>query len=118
MNFKKYDVLKKGTAIYLVDSFHKFEDIYRLKYFFKTTLKLTDNLYINNSRDFHRYELKNLKQASKNDIEILFSKIKTQYPTFDLTNIPKSEDQNKDELNEDLCIEFLKNKGYLVFKQV
>lgn len=115
----KYDIVKYLKCIYLVKDFHKLENgRYRLNYYFRTSKNDKVDLKMNDFYDFYSSDVEKIKKPTLEERNFLISRIKVKYPNFDLSFIKNVESKNIMDLNENDCIDFLKNKGYLIYKQV
>ncbi len=117
-NIKKHDFIKKADSIFLVKDFRKRGSKLVLEYFFKTTKRSTGILHGPDSREFYESQTEHIKKASKDEIETLISKIKNQHPQFDLSNIKESIEKNSNSMSEESCIQYLEDRGYLVYQQI
>lgn len=120
INLKPFDIVKYLKCIYLVKDFFKNEDgKYVLNYHFKTINKSNEKLHSHNTYELYGFHAEKLRKASKDEIIHFISRIKKEKPDFDLHSI---EDVCLDVtgiiINEKECIDFLKSKGYLVYKQI
>lgn len=117
-DIKNGSFVKKEASIYLVKDFIKVGSRYRLIYFFRTTKKLTGVLHSNNFREVFEFELHKIHTPTYEEIEILKTKISKEFPNFPLEIGSKSKKQDIYNLTIENCIEFLREKGYIVLKQV
>lgn len=126
-NFEKFDVLKYRKCIYLIEGVVHNNDSSikksQVNYFFRITFKEGSKLYKNGSENHYAQDLKYYKNANPEQRKFLFDEIKRRFPDFDLkyqsSEKLNSEDISKLELlTEENCIEFLKGKGYLIYKQI
>lgn len=115
----RYDIIKYRKCIYLVKNFLKLEDgNYRLEYYFRSINNQIGKLKLNGFSDNSEYQFEYIKEASIEEIDLLVSKIRKEHPKFDLSSIKINSKENWLNLNEIDCIEYLKSKGYLVYKQM
>ncbi|MCD8423584.1 hypothetical protein [Tenacibaculum finnmarkense] len=123
IEIKENDIVKYLKSVYLVKSFIKLENgLYHLNYYFKTnqskikTKKLHNNAY----DEFYGYLAEKIKQTSLEEKKDFVSKINRDYPKFDtsFTRIDLKENSNSSVLNVEDCIEFLKKKNYIIYKQI
>jgi len=116
---QRNDVVKYLKCLYLVKDLEKLENgNFRLNYYFRITRKDNAKLHFNESYDISSYLLKQVKRPSTEEAEFLISRIKVEHPNFDLSFIKQNKNKIKSNLNENDCIEYLKSKGYLVYKQI
>lgn len=125
----KIQDIKKGAYLkYLATTFlvkdcilNEDKETYTIKYFFSLTNRggiKKGKLYCDGTI---REESCKIKMCSSEDIERLKTKIQYEYPSFDFGTLSYKESNtitNNDELTEEKCIDFLKEKGYLIFKQI
>lgn len=125
--FEKFDVLKYRKCIYLIEGVVHNNDSSikksQVNYFFRITFKEGSKLYKNGSDNHYAQDLKYYKKANPEQRKFLLDEIKRRFPDFDLkyqgSEKLNSEDISKLELlTEENCIEFLKGKGYLIYKQI
>ncbi len=119
--------IKRHTNIYLVKDFtedihNKYKGKYRIEYFFRISTKtLNPKLHIEGFDTTDIYELNNglIKKPIDEEIQKLQTLIYEMCPRFDFNTLSyKESKRNIDEFSIENCIEFLKNKGYIVLKQV
>ena len=117
---KENDYVKYFKNIYLVKDFKELEKgRYRLSFYFRSIKKKNAKLYKDDSSKINGYLARKIKKATPEEIKFLHSRIRLKFPHLDLPSIENSEElKNRQELNETDCVEFLKSKGYLVFKQL
>ena len=115
MEINHNDFIKKGASIYLVKNFRKEDKRFILDYYFRSTIKDSGIIKSNDTRDFYEHELPSIKHPSVKEIFIIKNKIRKEFPTF---HFETSSNNNFNILTEKNCIDFLKDKGYLVFKPV
>lgn len=114
IEIKRNDFVKYLKCIYLVKGFQKLDNgKYRLNYHFRSIRKDNAKLYTNEFDDIYGYLSEKIKKTTIEETKFIISKIKTEYPNFD-TSFIKTELN----LNVEDSIEFLKSKGYIVYKQV
>jgi hypothetical protein len=119
IDINPYDFVKYFKCIYLVKKFHKTDNgHYIIEYYFRSIKKENAKLHSTNSDEIIGYLAEKIKKATTEEIRFLTSRIKTKRPNFDLSFARKETNENIQNLNEDDCITFLKNKGYLVYKQI
>jgi hypothetical protein len=126
--FEKFDILKYRKCIYLIESIiHSNDSSFKksqVNYFFRITFKVGAKLYKNGSESHYAQDLKYYKKTNPEQRKFLLDEIKRKFPDFDLreqNDLDKSinEDVSQIELlTEENCIEFLKGKGYLIYKQI
>lgn len=119
IEIKENDIVKYLKCIYLVKGFQKLENgRYQLSYYFRSIRKDNAILHRNDSDEIYGYLAEKIRKADSEEINSLIKKIKTKYPNFD-TSFQKT-DLNKNTLNLNVqdCIDFLKSKGYIIYKQV
>lgn len=117
-NIKEGDFIKKEASIYLVKGFNKAERKYKLDYYFRSTKKTTGVLHINGAKEFYEHELTRLKTPTNKEVETIISKITKEHPDF-IIDSPRSVKYLKtDILSEKKHIDFLKERGYLIYKQI
>lgn len=118
IEIKKYDFVKYLKNLYLVEDFHKLENgQYRLNYLFRSIRKSNAKLHTNGFYDIYGYLAENIRKATDEEIEFLISRIKQEHPNFDISIVNVNKATNFSYLNEDDCIDYLKSKGYLIYKQ-
>lgn len=130
-DIKRGVFIKKLTNIYLVKDFkkdisNKYKGRYRIDYYFRiSTVTPTPQLHSNsfNIIDESDFNFKRIKKPTNKEIERLKSKIKQECHSFNFETLsykePKTKDQSQsDILTEEKYIDFLKEKGYLIFKQI
>lgn len=111
---KEYDIVRYRQCIYLVKNFEKIDSNFHLSCYFSLCIKNKGTLTCEKISKIFHLDIKYLKPASDIDRENLISRIKLEYPNFDLSVITG----DKSDLSESVCIAYLKNKGYLVYKQM
>lgn len=124
---KKGVFIKKYTNIYLVKNFaediqNKYKGKYKIEYFFRISTKTSNpqlhvgGVDIADELDFH---FKRIKKPTYEETLQLKEKIEQECSRFNLETLSYRESRNKkEELSVEKCIEFLKNKGYIILKQV
>lgn len=121
-NIKKGDFIKRYTNIYLVKGFQRDERNYEIEYFFRISTKTKNpKLHSNGIDKNYSYDLawNRVKNPTNGEIQILKEKIKQECPRFNFETLSYKElKNNSDELTIEICIDFLKKKGYIVLKQV
>lgn len=118
MNIRKNDFVKKADSIYLVKDFRKIGSKYILEYYFKTTKKPTGVLHGAGSRELYENQTEYIKKPTRNEIEIIVSKVKNKHPNFDIENSKEASNPRSNDIDEKNCIKYLKDRGYLVYKQI
>jgi len=119
INIEPYDFVKYLKCIYLVKEFQRTDNgLYVIEYYFRSIKKENAKLHSTNSDKITGYLAEKIKKATTEEIRFLTSRIKSKKPNFDLSLARKETNENTLHLNEDDCIAFLKNKGYLVYKQI
>nr|WP_319511408.1 hypothetical protein [uncultured Draconibacterium sp.] len=119
IDIKKNDFIKYRKCIYLVKDFRKLENgKYRLTYFFRTINDKSAKLYLNEFTDNYDWNFEYIKEANQEQINLLISKIRKEYPDFDLSFAKVDLMKNEKNMSEEGCIEYLKSKGYFILKQV
>jgi hypothetical protein len=119
IEIKKNDFVKYLKCIYLVKDFEKLDNgRYRLSYFFRSIIKDDAKLHFNEFYDISAYLTEKIKKPSLEETKFLISRIKAEHPSFDLSFVKLDKNINEKKLNENECIEYLKSKGYIVYKQV
>lgn len=114
---KRNDFVKYLKCIYLVKDFQKLDNAtFIISYYFRASRKAEAKIRINDVFNISSYNLKKIKKATSDETDFLIEKIKLEHPNFDLSFYVATKKECF--LNENECIEFLKNKGYLVYKQV
>lgn len=108
--------VRKAASLYLVKKLSKTNKGFRLEYFYRSTKDKTGILHLNGYKDFYESELELFKTPTIEHIEIVKSKIKKEDPDFLITSII-SED-NYETQYERVCIEYLKERGYLIYKPI
>lgn len=118
IEIKENDIVKYLKSTYLVKSFQKLENgKYQLNYHFRTIRKENAELHKNKTDELYGFHAEKIKRADEKERKFLISRIRAEYPDFDLSKLENDSQRTKSELNEANCIEFLKNKGYLIYKQ-
>lgn len=119
IKIQENDIVKYYKMIYLVKNFKKIDNYkYQLNYHFKTNItKKNAKLHKNQLDEFDKYKIERIKHAEEKEREILISKIQKESPDFNLSTFEIYSENKNSELNESNCIEYLKNKGYLIYKQ-
>ncbi len=118
IELNEYDIVKYLKSTYLVKSFRQFDNgKYQLKYHFRTIRKENAKLHKNKKDELYECDLEKIKKADEKEREFLILRILSENPDFDLSKLEKDTQKKKSELNEENCIEFLKDKGYLIYKQ-
>lgn len=119
IEIKENDIVKYLKSIYLVKSFQKLENGgYRLSYYFRSIRKDNAILHTNESDEIYSYHAEKIKKADLEERKSLISKIKVKHPDFDTSLIKTDLKKNTQNLNVTDCIEFLKSKGYMIYKRV
>jgi len=120
IDLKQYDIVRYLKCIYLVKDFFKDENgKYFLNYHFRAINKSDSKLHSQNTYEFYGFHAEKIRKASKDEIRHFISRIKKEKPDFDLSYIENiSFDETGANINEEECINFLKSKGYLVYKQI
>jgi hypothetical protein len=123
--FIKYDVIDINTndfikylkCIYLVKDFYRAENgDYILEYYFMSIRKENAKLHTSNSYKITGYLAEKIKKATTEETKFLISRIKTESPNFDLSLAKIEANESKQDVDD--CITLLKNKGYLIYKQI
>lgn len=117
-NIKTGDFIKKEASIYFVKDFKKAGRKYILEYYFRSTKKTSGLLHINGSKEFYEHEVDRIKCATQEEVEILKAKINNKHPNyhFNIKQIDKKQKTNIQSERE--CIEFLKERGFIIYKQI
>jgi hypothetical protein len=120
IDLNQYDIVRYLKCIYLVKDFFKDEDgKYILNYYFRTINNSNAKLHYQDTYKLYGFHAEKIRKASSDEIRHFISRIKKEKPDFDLHTI---EDVSLDEtginINEKECVDFLKSKGYLVYKQI
>lgn len=119
IEIKENDIVKYLKSIFLVKGFQKLENgRYCLSYYFKSIRKDNAILHSNESDEIYGYLAEKIKQADSEERKSLISKIKTKHPNFDNSILKIDLKKNTQNLNVIDCIEILKSKGYIIYKQV
>lgn len=119
MEIKRNDFIKYLKCTYLVKDFVKLDNgYYNLSYYFRVNRKSNSKLHFNGVYRISGYSAEKIKKTSIEETYFLVSRIKAEHPNFDLSFLNSELNQNESILNEKDCIEYLKGKGYLVFKQI
>jgi hypothetical protein len=114
---KRDDFVKYRKCIYLVKDFQKLDNRKsRLNYYFRSIKIETAKLYSNGFDENYNWQFECIKKASQEEVDFLVSRIRSEHPNFDLSFLKMN--KIKLNLNVNDCIEYLKSKGYLVYKQV
>jgi hypothetical protein len=117
-DIKEGDFIKKEASIYLIKYFNKTDKRYKLDYYFRSTKKMSGVLHINGSREIYEHDLTRIKTPTKEEIEILKNKIVKEYPDFTFNSSWLENYQKPDIQSEKECIDFLKARGFLIFKKI
>ena len=117
---KKGDYIKRYATTYLIKGcqINKDKRTYTIDYFFCITNKgekKKSKLYRNGSRTEYLFDFERVNIASDEDIRFLNDRISKEFPNFNLDAFSCKSFQIEN-LNEDMCIDFLKKKGYLIIK--
>lgn len=119
IEIKENDIVKYLKSIYIVKGFQKLENgRYRLSYYFRSIKKDNAILHTNGSDEIYGYLAEKIKKADSEERKSLISKIKLKHPNFDTSLLKTDLNKNTQNLNVTDCIEFLKSKGYIIYKQV
>ncbi|WP_461629637.1 hypothetical protein [Labilibaculum euxinus] len=120
IDLKQYDIVRYLKCIYLVKDFAKDENgKYILNYHFRTIYNSNAELYSENTYELYGFHAEKIRKATKDEIRYFISRIKKEKPDFDLNYVEDvSLDKPDKNINEKECIDFLKSKGYLVYKQI
>jgi len=116
--------LKQGSFVkyrsmhYLLDKIENINDKNFIIGFFAVSIKKNSKqkLHKNFKNPYHlsKYNIEdNIHLLDEKEKEDLISKIKYRYPDFDFETLSFKQTDTK----EKECIDYLKNNGYLVFKQ-
>lgn len=115
---KEGDFIKKEASIYLVKGFKKTERKYKLDYYFRSTKKTAGVLHINGAKEFYELDLMRFKTPTNEEIVTIINKITKEYPDFIIDSSWSVKDLKTDILSEKEHIDFLKERGYLIYKQI
>ena len=120
IDIKRNDIIKYMKCIYLVKDFQKLDNgKYLLNYYFRSIRKDNAKLNINDSYEISGYLVETIKKASPEESNFIITRINSVYPNYDTSFYRNQKDKNEQKtLNENDCIDFLKKKGYIVYKQV
>jgi hypothetical protein len=111
MDIKEYDFIKIGESVYLVRDYKNGD----LDYYFKCALKSTGDLHRNGTK---RWCIDGrIRRPTTNEISAVILKIKIQFPGFEIEKVIKHLDKDSMNLSEEICIQYLKNRGYIICKQ-
>lgn len=126
--FNDFEILKYRKCIYLIKNLIETNDSlhgkYQVNYYFRITFKSGSKLYNDSSEVHYEHNLKYYKNASREEIKFLINEIQNKFPEFNINNINSLDDSKTkvssvdDFLTEKDCIEFLKNRGYLIYKNI
>lgn len=119
-NIKENDYLKYFKNLFKIKSVEKLNSGGLLiTYYFRSIEKDNAKLYKNGVYEIRSgYLTEKLKRASPKEINFLLSRIKNyNSENGELYKGNLSNVKNEERLNENDCIEFLKSKGYLIYKQ-
>lgn len=118
IDIKKNDFVKYAKSIYLVKDFKNLNGRYRLSFYFRAIKKDKAKLHTNSFNEITGYSSETIKRATAEEIAFLTSKIKAKSPTFDTSFIKAEITTEKEGLNEEDCINFLKERGFIIYRQV
>jgi len=120
IDLKQYDIVRYLKCIYLVKDFFKDENgRYILNYHFRTINNSNAKLYSEDTYELYGFHAEKIRKATKDEIRDFITRIKKEKPDFDLKSIEDvSIGETGENINEKECIDFLKRKGYLVYKQI
>jgi len=119
IEIKRTDFVKYLKCIYLVKDFQKLDNgRYRLSYYFRSIIKDNAKLHMNDSDVISNYLTEKIKKPTLDELKYIISRIKAEYPDFDLSFFKSETIKDNSDLNEIDSIEYLKSKGYLVYKQI
>lgn len=120
IDIKQYDIVRYLKCIYLVKDFFKDEDgKYILNYHFRAINNGNAKLHPQDTYILYGFHAEKIRKASKDEIRYFISRIRKERPDFDLHSIEDvSLDETSININEKECVDFLKSKGYLVYKQI
>lgn len=120
IDLKQYDIVRYLKCIYLVKDFFKDENgKYILNYHFRTINNSDAKLHSQDTYELYGFHAEKIRKASIEEIRHFISRIKKEKPDFDLNSIENvSLDEPGINIGEKGCIDFLKSKGYLVYKQM
>ena len=120
IELKPYNIVRYLKCIYIVKDFFKNEDgKYILSYYFRTINESNAKLYSNGSYAFYGFHAEKIRRASRDETKHFISRIKKEKPDFDLQPVENAF-LNEENLsfNEKECLNILKSKGYLIYRQV
>lgn len=119
IEIKENDFLKYAKSIYLVKHFKKNEfGRYNLSFYYRCIRKNNAKLYTNSFNSISGHSAETIKKATAEEIAFLTSKIKAKNPNFNTSFIKPPLNPEKWDLNGENCINFLKERGYIIYKKV
>jgi hypothetical protein len=120
IDLKQYDIVRYLKCIYLVNDFFKDEDgKYILSYYFRAINNSKAKLHSQGSYELYGFHAKKIRKASNDEIRHFISRIKKEKPDFELHYSEEIYiDETSININEKECIDFLKSRGYIVYKQI
>jgi hypothetical protein len=113
------DFVQKGSMLYLVDKLKDIgNDQFIINAFFATCIRKNCQQKLHNNYvdkfSFNKHDTeKRVHRIKGKEKEKLITRIINEYPDFNIEALTI----NKNELSENECIEYLKDKGYLIYKQ-
>ena len=115
----KNDFIKYLKCVYLVKNFTKLDNgYYRLSFYFRSIVKDNAKLHNNKYYDISGYQTEKIKKASRKECEFLISQIKKAQPDFDVARFHQNAISDENDLHEQECVEYLKSRGYIIYKQM
>lgn len=126
--FNAFEILKYRKCIYLIKNLIITNDSlygkYQVNYYFRITYKSGSKLHKDSSEVHYEHNLKYYKNASQEEIKFLLNEIQNKFPEFNINSFNFLDNNKtkvssvKDFLTEEKCIEFLKDRGYLIYKNI
>lgn len=125
-NFREFEILKYRKCIYLINNISSIETSigqkFQINFYFRITFKEGSKLYKDSFDVQYSHALQYYKNADSEQRQFLIKEIGENFPDFDLKKINShlinQKIQKIDSLNEEDCIEYLKNRGYLIYKKI
>lgn len=119
IKIEEFDVVKYLKSTYLVKSFQRLESgKFELCYYFRSIRKPDAKLHKDQKQDFYESHTYKIKKTNNQEKKLLIEKIRNEYPDFNLAKVISATSDTFIDLDENMCIEFLKEKGYTIYKRL